>query len=351
MIAVIMAGGAGTRFWPLSREKYPKQYLSLFDNKTMLQETVERLYPVIGPESIYIVSTELQRPLIRENVPAIPEQNLIIEPFGRNTAPCIALSAFFLKQKYPLDETMLVLPSDHVIIEHNIFLKSLELAETAARDGYLVTFGIKPDYPATGYGYIELGENINSHINRISNFKEKPDYETAKLFLQAGSYYWNSGMFMWSIGTILESFNKYSPDIYKPFLSIEELWKEKGLDTDIGHLYKILPKKPVDVSIMEKAVEGVVIPVNYHWNDVGSWRAVSELSEKNEDNNTLPDNAICINSESNYIHSKKLVTLIDIDNLIVIETDDAILISRKESAEKVKDIVEKIQEKGWSQYL
>jgi mannose-1-phosphate guanylyltransferase len=351
MIAVIMAGGAGTRFWPLSRENYPKQYLRLFGEKTMLRKTVERLYPMIGPESIYVVSTESQRPLIRENVPEIPEENLIIEPFGRNTAPCIALSAFFLKQKYADDETMLVLPSDHVIVENNIFLKSVEVANKSAQEGFLVTFGIKPDYPATGYGYIEVGEKVNDAVNKIKNFKEKPDYKTAKSFLQAGNNYWNSGMFMWNIGTIIDSFKEYAPDIYEPFLEIEELWKNKGLAADVSEIYKYLPQKPVDIAIMEKADKGVVVPVNYHWNDVGSWRAVAELSEKDNDENTLPERAICVNSENNYVYSKKLVSLIDIDNLIIVETDDALLITRKEGAEKVKDVVNTIQKNGWKEYL
>lgn len=350
MIAVIMAGGAGTRFWPLSREIKPKQYLQLFSDKTMLQKTVERLYPIIGPERIYIVSTLSQRNIIRENVPQIPEENLIAEPFGRNTAPCVALSAAYLLKKYPASEAMFVLPSDHVIIEKDKFKKSINTAQKAAGEGYLVTFGIKPDYPATGYGYIESGEAVNGKVYRISNFKEKPDYKTAKSFLKAGNYYWNSGMFMWTLDAIISSFNKYAPEILQPINRIVNL---SGSDNqqEINSIYSAVPKQPVDIAIMEKSDKGVVIPVDYHWSDVGSWRAVSELQEKDDHNNTLPEKSIVIQSGDNYVYSKKMVALIDVNDLIVVETDDSLLIADKGSAEKVKDVVEKIKKNRWDEYL
>lgn len=351
MIAVIMAGGSGTRFWPLSKESKPKQYLQLFSDKTMLRKTVERLYPLIGPEKIYIVSTASQKELIRENVPEIPEENLIVEPVGRNTAPCIALSAVYLAGKYSPQENMLVLPSDHVIIEQDVFLASLKQASEAADKGYLVTFGIKPDYPATGYGYIESGEALDKNTYKISNFKEKPDYKTAKSFLDAGNYYWNSGMFMWNLGTIIESFQQYAPSIIEPVFDIVDLYNKKETDQSIGKLYADIPKQPVDVAIMEKSTKGVVIPVNYHWSDVGSWRAVSELQEKDKNNSTLPEKSIVIQSEDNYVHSKKLIALIDVNDLIVVETDDALLIADKASAEKVKDVVETIKKRNWKEYL
>ncbi len=351
MIALIMAGGSGTRFWPLSRESKPKQYQKLFDNKSMLQNTVERLYPLIGPKNIYIVSTESQLKLIRDDVPQIPVENIIIEPVGRNTAPCIAYSAMYLKNLYPADETMIVLPSDHIIIEQDVFIKSINLAKVAAKKGYLVTFGIKPDYPATGYGYIEAGDSIDDNIKHITQFKEKPDYKTAKSFIEAGNYFWNSGMFMWTIETITQSFLKHAPDI---FYGVEEIVKLRGdfeRSERMREIYANLPKLPVDIAIMEKSDSGVVIPVNYHWNDVGSWRSVAELSEKDENNNTFFSKNISINSGGNYIHTGKFVALIDIDDIVLVETENAILIAKKESVEKVKDIVNKLSEKKMEEYL
>ncbi len=351
MIALIMAGGSGTRFWPLSREITPKQYLQLFAEKTMIQKTVERLFPIIGPESIYIVSTESQRPLIHDNIPSLPEGNLIVEPVGKNTAPCIALSAAYLKRLNRGSESMFILPSDHIIIEEELFQKSIKTAIKAANEGNLVTFGIKPDYPATGYGYIEAGKETAKGVQEITNFKEKPDYKTAKSFLNAGNYFWNSGMFMWNIETILDNYRIYAPEIYNSIKKIEKIWDKEGLDADISREYKAMPKVPVDIAIMERAEKRVVIPVDYHWSDVGSWRAVAELSEKDEFENTIKSRNVTIDSNGNYIHTNKLVAVIDTDNLIVIDTPDALLITRKESAERVKDIVTAIKEKGWDEYL
>ncbi len=351
MIAVIMAGGSGTRFWPLSREITPKQYLQLFSEKTMIQQTVERLFPIIGLESIFVVSTESQRPLIHDNIPTLPESNLIIEPVGRNTAPCIALSAAYLKRKYPGNEVMFILPSDHVIVEEDIFQQSIKTAIKSAKDGNLVTFGIRPDYPATGYGYIEAGSEVSKGVHEITNFKEKPDYNKAKSFLKAGNYFWNSGMFMWSIETILEEYRKHAPEIYELINDIENIWDEKGLEADISSKYLQMTKTPVDIAIMEKAEKRVVIPVNYHWNDVGSWRAVSDLAEKDQNGNAMKSPNLVINSTGNYVHSEKLVAMIDTDNLVVIDTPDVLLITRKESSEKVKDIVALLEKMGWKDYL
>jgi len=289
--------------------------------------------------------------LIKNNVPEIPDKNLIIEPMGRNTAPCIALSSAFLKKIHSPSETMFVLPSDHIIIEKDIFIASIKTAQKAADDGYLVTFGIKPDYPATGYGYIEAGENINTNIYHISKFKEKPDYKTAQSFLEDGNFYWNSGMFMWNIDSILASFDKLAPDIINPIRKIVEIPANANREEEIEEIYSKVPKLPVDIAIMEKSDKGVVIPVNYHWNDVGSWRAVSELQEKDSNNNTLPKKSVVIQSQDNFVHSDKLVALVDVNGLIVIETDDALLIVDKGSAEKIKDVVENIKNKKWDEYL
>ncbi|MCK4956168.1 MAG: mannose-1-phosphate guanylyltransferase, partial [Candidatus Cloacimonetes bacterium] len=242
MIALIMAGGIGTRFWPLSRESNPKQFLNIISEESMIQMTVNRLLPKINIENIYIVTAASQVELTKTHLPDLPEENIIIEPFGMNTAPCIGLSAKYLARKHDLNETIVVLPADHLIALQDDFLDSLEVGEESAQEDYLVTFGIKPNYPATGYGYIEAGEKLDVRRQIVAQFKEKPDLETAKKFLDAGNFYWNSGMFMWKIDTILQAFSDYLPKVASIMAEIDELWKQQGLSADFSKPYAKMPK-------------------------------------------------------------------------------------------------------------
>jgi mannose-1-phosphate guanylyltransferase len=351
MIALIMAGGAGTRFWPLSRNQFPKQFLTVVANKSMIRLTVDRLLKKIPIERIFIVTARNQVELICEHIPELPVENIIIEPFGMNTAPCIALSVHYIKRLYNDKETLMVLPSDHVIRREDLFLKSLELAEIPAKDGYLVTFGIIPHYPATGYGYIEAAEMYREGMFHVRQFKEKPDLETARQFLEKGGFYWNSGMFYWELATISKMYETLQPEMAEILNAIDKKWNEEGVDADISELYAKTPRIPVDIGIMEKADKRIVIPVSYDWSDVGSWRALSEISVTDGSGNTIKAANMEINSRNNYIYTDKFTALIGVEGLVVIETPDAILVAKKEDSEEVKKIVEKLQKEGKQELL
>jgi mannose-1-phosphate guanylyltransferase len=340
MIALIMAGGTGTRFWPVSRKCRPKQFLRISGEKSMLQLTVDRLNGMIPPENIYIVTAQSQVALVKEHLPQLPEANIIIEPFGMNTAPCIGLSLAYLHNKIPLSENIVVLPADHVIRDTAAFLNSLKLAEKPASEGSLVTFGIVPDYPATGYGYIEAGDKQTEGIFSVKRFKEKPDVETAKDFLKQGNFYWNSGMFYWKFETIWKAYEDYLPKVIALLEEIRFVWKHQGLQASIVELYARMPRTPVDIGIMEPAQKRAVIPVDYGWSDVGSWKALADISVRDEQGNFLPAANYIIDSQNNYVNTTKFVSLIGVDNLCVIETEDALLITTKERSEEVKQVVD-----------
>jgi mannose-1-phosphate guanylyltransferase len=343
MIALIMAGGVGSRFWPLSRKSNPKQFLNILSNQSMLQMTVERLLSKIELPNIYIVTAASQVALTKKHLPQLPEENIIVEPFGMNTAPCIALSAKYLAQRHSPQETMLVLPADHLIAQEADFLASLEVAEKTALEDYLVTFGIKPTYPATGYGYIEAGQSLDAERQFVQQFKEKPDLETAQKFLQAGNFYWNSGMFMWKIETILAAFDDYLPKVAKVLQEIAEVWECSGFQADFSQQYAKMPRIPVDVGIMEQAEKRMVIPVDYGWSDVGSWRALYDVVEKDAEGNVFRGDIENMQSKDNYVFSEKFVALLGVDNLIIVDSKDALLIADKSKSEDVKKIVDKLK--------
>ncbi len=349
MIALIMAGGIGSRFWPLSRKSNPKQYLNIFSDKSMIRLTAERLLPLIDWKDIYVVTSDDQKELVSTHLPEMPVENIIIEPFGRNTAPCIGLSALYLAGKYPSDEVMTVLPADHFIRDEEAFLNSLKLAEVAAKQENLVTFGIEPEYPATGYGYIEKGETWRENMFHVKQFKEKPDHDTAVEFLESGNYLWNSGMFAWRIDTIREHFQRLLPRLEELLIQIQSRWSKS--QSGISDIYETMPKIPVDIGIMEQAHKRIVIPVSYGWSDVGSWRALYDLLKKDDDGNVESGEVISLNTKNCYVRSKRLIATIDLENLVIVETDDTILISKKDSAEKVKEIQQLLEKRGTSKYL
>lgn len=335
-----MAGGTGTRFWPVSRKNKPKQFLKISGDKSMIQLTAERLQGAVEQKDIYVVTAQSQVELVREHLPQLPEQNIIIEPFGMNTAPCIGLSLAYLADKVDPDESIVVLPADHVILKPELFRASLELAEQPAGEGYLVTFGIVPDYPATGYGYIEAGEKQSEAIFHVKQFKEKPDLQTAQKFLKQGNFYWNSGMFFWKFKTIYAAFEQYLPQVTALLEEIRLIWKHQNHQTNIADIYAKMPRTPIDIGIMEKAEKRAVIPVDYGWSDVGSWKALADISPVDKDGNYLPSKHLAIDSQGNYIISDKFVSLIGVQNLVLIETEDAILITTKERSEDVKKVVD-----------
>ncbi|MCD4829498.1 MAG: mannose-1-phosphate guanylyltransferase [Candidatus Cloacimonetes bacterium] len=337
MIGIIMAGGVGTRFWPLSRPDRPKQFLSILSERSMIQMTADRLRGLVN--SIYVVTSADQAHLVREQLPKLNAEQIIIEPFGRNTAPCIGLSVAWLHALgIPDDETLLVVPADHVIGKVELFHSLVRKAETAARDGYLVTFGIVPDYPATGYGYIESGELIDNDMFHMKQFKEKPDRNAAETFLAQGGFYWNSGMFLWSLGAIRHAFQTLMPDVHTLLDLILDRWRQQGQNADIADIYGNMPRVPIDIGVMERAAKRAVVPADIVWSDVGGWQALYDLADKDEHDNAGNAERLALDSSGCYVHADKPVALVGVHDLVIVETDDALLICNRSDSERVKEI-------------
>jgi mannose-1-phosphate guanylyltransferase len=335
-----MAGGSGTRFWPLSREKLPKQFLKLFNDKSMLRLTYERLLSFIENKDIFIVTTKSQVALINEHIPELKETQIIIEPCGMNTAPCIALSSIYLKSLYDIEEKVLVLPADHYIADEKAFVKYMRVAMNESYSQKLLTFGIVPTYPATGYGYIEAGDEFLPAMFHVKHFKEKPDIELATQFLSKGNFYWNSGMFCWTIQTILESFKKY----YQEILNIANEVSKETCPLKQKGIYQTIPKLPIDIAILEKADNVIVMLVDFAWSDVGNWYSLSELMPKDEARNYKMGNGCLMSSEGNSVFSDKFIALVGVSDLLVVDTNDALLIINKDKAEQVKKVVDYLKE-------
>lgn len=348
MIPVILSGGSGTRLWPLSRPLYPKQFLALNSDRTLFQDTVLRVQKA-GLSDPIIVCNEEHRFIVEENLSLIDckAQHIILEPSARNTAPAIAAAAI-VALKDQEDAILLVLPADHVIADHKAFADALATAQKMAQDGYLVTFGIKPHEPQTGYGYIEMGEALGNQVYAIKSFKEKPDLETAKTFLASGHYVWNSGMFCFKASAYLEELEKHHPEILKFARQAVE-----GLQKDLGFLR--LAKEPfnqctsisIDYAVMERTARGVAVSLDAQWSDIGSWDAVWKSAPKDDQENVCRGSVMTHNSRKNYIYSSdKLVTVIGCENLVVINTQDAVLVAHKDSVQDVKTVVENLKAAG-----
>ena len=358
MYFVIMAGGVGTRFWPKSRASNPKQMLPLFGNRTMLQLTYDRIANLTGNEKILIITNASLKEQVKEQIPEIPEKNIIAEPFGRNTAPCIALAGAIIQSREKNDEIMVVLPADHLIRDEEKFKHCIQsAAEYAPVDQCLITVGIKPIYPETGYGYIQKDNEIsNMHgrsVYKVKTFAEKPDFETAQNFLKSGDFLWNSGMFIWSVNAIMHAFDEHQPEIFEGAQEIKKHADTGQMDQVITDVYTRLKSISIDYGVMEVAHKVCVIEADFHWNDVGSWEAVYNLSEKDSNQNAVEAPAsIMLDSKNNYIHSsKKIVAAVDVENLVVVETDDALLICRKDKSQNVKDLVDTLKRKGLNDLL
>ena len=294
--ALIMAGGRGERFWPRSRRNMPKQFLSLTDDgKTMIQLTVERIMPLVDIKDIYIATNKDYRQLALEQLPGIPEENILCEPVGRNTAPCIGLGAVHIAKKYE-DAIMLVLPSDHLIKFNKMYLTTLRDACRIAEKGTnLVTIGIMPDYPETGYGYIKFdAKEPEGGAYRVDRFVEKPSLEVAKEYLAAEEYLWNSGQFIWKVSSILENLKQYMPDTYERLLRIQEAIGTEEEEQILDREFHEMDSQSIDYGIMEKAKDIYILPGAFGWDDVGSWLAVERIKKTNEFGNVVNGNIITL---------------------------------------------------------
>jgi mannose-1-phosphate guanylyltransferase len=355
--ALIMAGGEGTRFWPLSRKDNPKQFLKLNDEqKTMLQQTVERIAQLVPYEQIFIATNDSYQQAIKDQLAELPEDNIIIEPLKRNTAPSIGLSSVIIEEKYP-GSTMLVLPADHLIKDQNNFLDILKKGiMTAATGKNLVTIGIEPTHPETGYGYIHFGDKLHTidgdSVFKVENFTEKPDLDTATEFLKDGSYLWNSGMFIWNLNSILANIEKHLPKLHLSLEKIKEALNTEQQAEIIKEEFEKMESISIDYGIMEKADDIFVIPGSFGWDDLGSWPALERIKKVDEQGNVVVGKHYGIDTKNSIIHSTdKVITTIGLDNIVIVNTDDAVLICDKKRAQEVKRIREILSEEGLDDYL
>lgn len=352
--ALIMAGGRGERFWPKSRKRMPKQFLSLTDDgKTMIQHTVERILPMVDMEDIYIVTNRDYEMLVQEQLPDIPQENILCEPVGRNTAPCIGLGAVHIARKYE-DAVMFVLPSDHLIKYNTIFQKTLaDAADVAEQGENLVTLGITPDYPETGYGYIKFNpEETLDRAFAVDRFVEKPDRETAKSYLATEQYLWNSGMFIWKVSTILKNLEKYLPETYAGLQKIQQAIGTEDERSVLEHEFEAFRSESIDYGIMEKAQNIYILSGSFGWDDVGSWLAVERIRQSNEFGNIITGNVITVDTKNTIVQGdKKLIATVGIENLIVVDTEDALLICEKDSAGNIKRVLENLKMCNRTEYL
>lgn len=349
---VIMCGGNGSRLWPLSRNAFPKQFLSLNSSQTMLQDTISRISQLDSNSPLFICN-EQHRFIVAEQLRQSQCSNsgILLEPVGRNTAPAIALSAFKALEKNN-DALLLVLAADHVIQNQPSFLQSVAAAKELAEQGKLVTFGIVPTEPHTGYGYIRQGSKIGAGYE-VAEFVEKPDSSTAQNYLASGNYLWNSGMFLFSASRYLEELQKYRPDIFKicknAFLTAKADLDFIRVDKEI---FESCPDESVDYAVMEKTQDAVVIPMDAGWSDVGSWSSLWEINNKDGNGNASRGDVMLEDSHNSYIYSQnRLVATVGIDDLVVVETKDAVLVARKDKVQQVKKIVERLKADKRCEYL
>lgn len=355
--ALIMAGGKGERFWPKSRTRLPKQFLSLTnDGKTMLQLTVERILPLIDLNDIYIATNAAYKALVMEQFPQLPEENILCEPMGRNTAPCIGMGAAHIRKKYG-DALMVVLPSDHQIKYSAMFVSTLADACTIAEDGEnLVTIGITPNYPETGYGYIKCSladrDRATGRAFLVEQFVEKPNLEKAKEYLSTEQYLWNSGMFIWKVSSILHNFEKHLPELYRGLEHIEEAIGTEEYEETLQREFAGFVPESIDYGVMEKAENIYIIPGIFGWDDVGSWLAVGRINPPNELGNVINGNIITVNTRDSIIQgTDKLIAAVGVSNLIVVDTEDALLICAKESANDIKKVIENLKICNRTEYI
>ena len=349
LYGVIMAGGSGTRFWPASRQSRPKQFLPISGSRPMIGETRARLEGLVPMERVLVVTAESQVELVLESLPGIPPENVLAEPAARNTAPCVGFAAWETLRRDP-EAIQVVLPSDHVISPVEDFQRTIQAGVDEAESGEtLVTFGIRPDHPATGYGYIETGPSTGKHqgteVFEVSRFVEKPPLEKAEAFLASGNFLWNSGMFVWKASAIDAALREYVPEIPAGF-------EELAAGADLRSVYSNLPSTPIDTGVMERASNVRMLPIDYRWSDVGSWAALPELHPADDEGNhsVLPGGGLLLAEDTRgclaYAEDEEAVALIGVEDLIVVRAGKATLVCPRDRAQDVRRIVERLKNEG-----
>ena len=365
--AVIMAGGVGQRFWPKGTSKMPKQFIKIaHDKDSMIQQTFKRVERFINATKIYVVTNAAYKSLVRKQIPKIPEDNIICEPFGRNTAPCILLACIFLKQFNP-KANVFVIPSDHVIDKLDEFESVVKCGLKFVEDnGGIVTLGITPTKPETGFGYIQYdndncfsihiengdGFGINECVYKVKAFAEKPDIETAKAFLESGDFLWNSGMFIFRADTMIEEMERLMPDIFFQMNPLHHKLHDKDFDKHLEHAYSQIKGISIDYGVMEKTDKVHIIRSNFGWSDVGSWDEIYNMRKKDASGNVKEGTTVVINSKNCLvINDQRISALVGVEDLLVIDTDNGLLICKRGESQNVKEVVDYLKRKGLDKYL
>lgn len=343
-LAVVMAGGRGTRFWPRSRAAMPKQFLAITGKETLLEETVRRLEASFGLEHTFVLTTEDLADEVKRQLPELPPENVLLEPEGRNTAPCLALCLVALERRFE-GGVMAVLSADHWIGEQKAFLADLDLAmDHAEATGDLVVFGIPPTSPETGYGYIE--SEGDGAIRKVKAFREKPPLDVAVQYLTSGRHTWNAGMFVWTLKDFRAALSAHAPDLLAPL----DAWN--GEAATLAAAYGQLPKQPIDIALMEKARNVAVVPARFRWSDVGSWPAALAFQEKDARGNVARGDVLLVDTKDTAVFGgRRLVATAGVEGLIIVDADDALLVTHRERAQGVKEIVERLRAEGRTELL
>jgi mannose-1-phosphate guanylyltransferase len=357
--AIIMAGGSGTRFWPTSRNASPKQLLDLAGGRTMIQATVDRLGELASPERTLVVTNRRLVDAISQQLPDLPPESLIGEPCKRDTAPCIGLAAALVSRNDP-DAVMVVMPADHVIRPTEQFQRAIQHAVKMVdqEPSRIVTFGISPSYAAESFGYIERGEDVEVTSDapatyRVVRFREKPSAATAKEYLSAGNFYWNSGIFVWKAATILEALRKYEPEMMSHLNTIADAAGTANFEEVLDREFSAIKGKSIDYAVMEHYEDVVVVEAPFQWDDVGSWQSLARLRDSDENGNTIIGKHLGISTQNSIVRSAEdhLIVTIGLDDCIVVHTPDATLVARKDQEEAVREVVKQLEERGWQEYL
>jgi len=354
---LIMAGGVGTRLWPLSRRNRPKQSLRLVGERTMFEHAVDRIAPLFQPEQIFVVTGAEHVTSLAAQAPELPSENFIVEPEGHGTAPCIGLGAIHLYRQDP-EAIMAVLTADHFINKVAHFRQALAVAAQVAGEGHLVTLGITPSFPSTGYGYIKQGKSLSTvegfPVFRAKRFTEKPSLETAMHMVESGEYSWNSGMFIWSVDRILKEFQRQMPEFYAQLAEIAATLDTPGYEATLNRVWPQVTRQTIDYGVMEGAEDVAVIPVDIGWSDVGSWASLLELLPADGEENIIVGPHVGIDTRNTLVFGKgrkRLIATIGLEGMVIVDTEDALLVCTKEREQEVRAIVRELEARGETSYL
>lgn len=353
---VIMAGGIGSRFWPMSRSNYPKQFLDILNTgKTLIQSTFDRFAAFVPAENIFVVTSGEYVNIVKKQLPELPLQNILGEPSRKNTAPCIAYISFKLLQLDP-NATMVVAPADHLILDNIAFNKvCLEALSFVGKHNALITLGIKPTYPNTGYGYIQYEQHeVSDNVFKVKTFTEKPNLELAKAFISSGEFLWNAGIFVWQVKNIVSAFEKHLPEMYEVFQAEKARFNTPEENAALQEIYPLCTNISIDFGIMEKAENVYLIPASFGWSDLGTWNSAYENLEKDYLGNAVAGNEVMVfDSHNNMVHAQKdkLVLLQGMEDFIVVDTDDVLLICKKEKEQEIKEYVAEVKRNKGDKFL